>query len=1139
MATPIVGREPELSALDAFLASDARPRALLLTGGPGIGKTTLWDAAVEAGRQRGLRVLAARASDADTKLSFAALIDLLDGVGDEELATLPPPRRLALEVALLRAEPTGGPPEPHAIALGLLDALRSLAQRGPLLVAVDDVQWLDRASEDALAFAVRRLADEPAAFLLARRPGPRSELERALEAKALERVEVRSPSLGAIRSILSERLGLTLPRHVLRRLYDAALGNPLFVLELGRKVRDDGVPTIGEDLPVPDDVEELLGTRVAGLPEAVRHVLLAVALSPSLRVGQLASLAEPEALELAVDAGVLVLDGDHVRASHPLLAAAAVRRSQAGERRELHRDLAGVVPEAELRTRHLALAAAQPDAELAAGVAAAAASAARRGAPQAAVELAEHALRLTPHDHSERDSRMLELAGYLVVAGEKRRLTGLLEPHVHSLPAGARRAQGFLLLTSGEIRDNDDIQRYLELALAESGDDARARASVLADMAENVAAVRVERIAEAEAWALEALAATRGGDPELERRALYALAWTGALGGRAIDDVWERFRAASPEPFYIAHSPERIAGQRLVWRGEIGAARAILSRQLVEADERGEPSSYALQRLHLCELELRAGEWTLPSAGSTNGPRRRPRVPALADVRAVPRAPRRRGGPHDEARRWGTEADARASASGVRWDQLEAQRALGTAQLLAHDTAAAADRLRRRGTTRSGQACAIRARSGRSRARRGPRRAGQLDEAGASPPRRGAAEQQDHPWAGATARRARRRRRSRSCTATRRDHPERAADEYARLGLGFDSARSLFVLGRAQRRHRKWAPPRDARAGGAAFDELGRRAGPRQRAPSSAASARVDRHRPELTPTERRVAELGSRTGQQADRAGARRQRQHRRIPPLEHLRQARVRSRTARGTTGRAGRAFALGPEYGCHGARDTDADTGVVATKDPRSCTISPAPTRPYRRAHEADPEIEAAHEAIHRHRPPGPSDLVVLAVALPRQHTRTGAPPCRARSPSETGTRRSSSDTGRRPVTMYPATLSGYRCGSSAAQTCTTTAATCWRTTSAGRAGNQDGSKVTARSTATARSPSTRPRSRGCASGHVRDRRRRRRPAARDDVHPAHPDHRRAGAAPETCNARTVGSVAEIPYTADYAFWKSTGN
>ena len=241
---------------------------------------------------------------------------------------------------------------------------------------------------------------------------------------------------------------------------------------------------------------------------------------------------------------------------------------------------------------------------------------------------------------------MLELAGYLLVAGEKRRLTDLLEPHVHSLPAGATRAQAFLLLKSGEIRGNDDIQRYLELALAESGDDVRARASVLADMAENVAAVRVERIAEAEAWALEALPAAPGAEPELERRVLYALAWTRALGGQPIDDLWERFRAASPEPVYIVYSPERVAGQRLVWRGEIGAARAILSRQLVEADERGEPSSYALQRLHLCELELRAGEWDAAERRLDEWAESADReLLALADVRALPRAPRRRSRP--------------------------------------------------------------------------------------------------------------------------------------------------------------------------------------------------------------------------------------------------------------------------------------------------------------------------------------------------------------------------------------------------------------------------------------------------------------------------------------------------------------
>src|SRR5262249_18818121 len=156
-----------------------------------------------------------------------------------------------------------------------------------------------------------------------------------------------------------------------------------------------------------------------------------------------------------------------IRAGHPLLAAAAVRDARAAERRELHAELARVVAAGELRTRHLALAAPRADADLAATVAAAAASASRRGAPRAAAELAEHALRLTPHDHGDRDARLLELAEYLVVAGEMRRLTALVKPHLPLFATAAMRVQALVLLTKGEVRNNDEIQRYLEQALVE------------------------------------------------------------------------------------------------------------------------------------------------------------------------------------------------------------------------------------------------------------------------------------------------------------------------------------------------------------------------------------------------------------------------------------------------------------------------------------------------------------------------------------------------------------------------------------------------------------------------------------------------------------------------------------------------
>ena len=136
---------------------------------------------------------------------------------------------------------------------------------------------------------------------------------------------------------------------------------------------------------------------------------------------------------------------------------------------------------------------------------------------------------------------------------------------------------------------------------------------MLAKKAANTSATGVARIREAEAWASEALRAARRADPDVKRLALYALAWTRALSGRPIDDLCRRARAASDAPEYIAASAERIAGQRRIWRGEVPKARTELTRLLALADERGEPMSYALARLHLCELELRVGDWDAAS----------------------------------------------------------------------------------------------------------------------------------------------------------------------------------------------------------------------------------------------------------------------------------------------------------------------------------------------------------------------------------------------------------------------------------------------------------------------------------------------------------------------------------------------
>ena len=160
---------------------------------------------------------------------------------------------------------------------------------------------------------MRRLDSEPIVFLLATRPGGATDLERGSGVRG-ESIDVGPLSLGAIRVLLSERLGLSLPRHALRRLVDSTLGNPLFALEFGRSVLEDGLPGVGEELSVPDRVEELLEVRVAQLSPGVRRLLLAVALTGDLRVSRIPRSIAVDALEEAVEAGVLVTEGDRMRA---------------------------------------------------------------------------------------------------------------------------------------------------------------------------------------------------------------------------------------------------------------------------------------------------------------------------------------------------------------------------------------------------------------------------------------------------------------------------------------------------------------------------------------------------------------------------------------------------------------------------------------------------------------------------------------------------------------------------------------------------------------------------------------------------------------------------------------------------------
>lgn len=853
----IVGREAELAALADFLARTTAPRALVLSGRPGIGKTTLWEAGVSAARERGIRVLVARPSESEMQLSLAALADLLEGIDRNLIAKLPAPQAHALEVALLRAEPSGRPPEPRAVGAATLGLLRQVAASDPVLVALDDAQWLDASSAEALAFAARRLEGEAVSFLLATRADASSMLEQALSRAGIERIEVGPLTLGATRRMLSDRLDLSLPRWLLRRIVESTDGNPLFALEVGRTLAGRELPRMGDELPIPDSVDELLGNRVAGLPPAQRRLLLAFALEGDLTAPQVAVIAGDDALDEAVAAGVVLREGDRVRPAHPLLAAAARRRASDAERRDLHRALADALEDPERQARSLALAAEAPDAELAAAVAAAADGASARGARQEAVELATHALELTPREASERPERVLALAESLALAGERRRLTDFLTSELELLPPGPARGRAYLLLTDGVKRTIDEMRHQLEQALAESDSDPGLRAAVLAEISVTAAVVTVERIADAEAMALEALAQASQSDADAERLVAQAWAWARALRGLPLEEVSERIPAAS-ESMSMWSSVERVAGVRLAWRGEVDEARAALARLSALADERGEELSYVALQGHLCEVSLRAGDWNAASRfldefRESTGPGLL-LAPLYERCRALLAAGQ---GTADEAERWAAEAIARSAKTGVRWDRLEALRARGIGALLLHDPAKAAASLRevwdhaqREGVEEPGAFPVA------SDLVEALTELGDVDGARSVTARLSElAERQEHPWARAAVR---------QCDAltvgddNAAAELEQAASDFRELGLLFDHARALLLLGRIQRRRRKWAAARRAlERAAAAFDEMGS-AGWADEARSEL--ARVGGRRPaaagELTPTERRVAEL-------------------------------------------------------------------------------------------------------------------------------------------------------------------------------------------------------------------------------------------------------------------------------------------
>jgi DNA-binding CsgD family transcriptional regulator len=615
-ALEIVGRDEELAVVTGFLADeDSLPRVLLIEGEPGIGKTTVWRQVLEEGRAAGYRVLTTRPGRSEAQLAFAGLTDLFEESLDDVLPALPPPQARALRVALLLEEAEPVPIDPRAIAAAVLGSIRLLARRGPLLIAVDDSQWLDPASAAALGFALRRLNGQPVAIVITIRAGHRVPPVSGDDEDRTERLKLAPLSLGSLHRVLVSRLGLALPRPALRRVVEVSGGNPFFALELGRALGDRVPPSSQEPLPVPDSLTKLLGGRLAALSEETREALLVTALAaePTLQlVTDALGVDAWERLRPAVEHEVVSFVGDRPQFSHPLLASAVEVEADLGLRRRAHARLAAVAADPVARARHLALASPAPDERVARDLAGAAARARSRGAVLAAAELGELAARSTPSGVLNGQRRLLQAARDYLASADPQRAKALARKLLATAPQGVKHAEtlaflGELDLETGRVATG--IER-----LEEALEDARGVAEL--ELSIHQALARVVRfetgVAEAERHVLRSVElAEKLGDPVLRSRALAAMAVfrRSVIGADAREAAERAVTLALESGDPGALDGARIAlGDVLTWTGHFQTARSVLTELSESARDRDEVvAGGAVWYLSL--LEFYAGRW--------------------------------------------------------------------------------------------------------------------------------------------------------------------------------------------------------------------------------------------------------------------------------------------------------------------------------------------------------------------------------------------------------------------------------------------------------------------------------------------------------------------------------------------------
>jgi hypothetical protein len=412
---PLVGRDAEQDRISRMLeAADRTGAALVICGPPGIGKTALLDWAAAAGGDR-VRVVRSTGFTAELGHPYAGLHQVLRPLLSRA-AGLSPLRRGALEAAFGLVP--GPPPDLYAVAMSALELLAEAAAEKPLLVLLDDVQWMDPASAQALAFVARRTAAERIVLLATQRvtePGPM--LDRAFPVVEL------GPLDGPSAAEVLDRAVHVPDARTRARILEVAEGNPLALRELPRTIAS----AAGHDvalLPLTARLERSFTARLDDLDTPTRTALEVAAANDSPELSEVVAATElllgpvpSDVLVPAVFVGLVEVEDHAVRFSHPLVRSSVYQRLAPETRRERHAALARVTrAEPERAVRHRAAAALHPDAELASALERSADRALERGATADAVGALDRSAQLSPSDEVRRH-RLFRAAGLAYEVG--------------------------------------------------------------------------------------------------------------------------------------------------------------------------------------------------------------------------------------------------------------------------------------------------------------------------------------------------------------------------------------------------------------------------------------------------------------------------------------------------------------------------------------------------------------------------------------------------------------------------------------------------------------------------------------------------------------------------------------------------